>query len=106
MLVTFYYPHDPDASFDFDHFTDDHVELVREALGDSIGDIEIERGEGGLDPDDPPPYTAIWRMEVRDHEAFLERFDEHADELLEDAARVTDIDAQVQTGEVVLEDPA
>lgn len=104
MKVSFYYPHDPDASFDFDHFTDDHVALAREVFGDSVGEIEIEKGESGLDPDDPPVYTAIWRMDVLDPDAFQERFEEHADELTEDAARVTDIQAQIQIGDVLLED--
>jgi uncharacterized protein (TIGR02118 family) len=105
VKISILYPHSPGARFDFDHYIQRHMPRSIELLSAHPGfrAVSVERGVGGAEPGSPPAYTAACFFTFDTVESFLAAFMPHAAELQADMPNYTDITAQIQFNEILIE---
>lgn len=65
--------------------------------------VTVERGIGGTEPGSPPKYVAACFYVFESVEAFIAAFMPHAAELQADMQRYTDITADIQFNEIMID---
>jgi len=105
VKVSILYPGAGGGRFDFDYYTSKHMPRSIELLGAHPGfrSVTVERGVGGTEPGAPPKYVAACFYTLSSVEAFLEAFMPHAEELQSDMSNYTDIPADIQFNEILIE---
>lgn len=105
VKISILYPHSPSARFDFDYYTRRHMPRSIELLGAHPGfrGVTVERGIGGAEPDAPPKYVAACFYTFDTIDSFIAAFMPHAEELQGDMPQYTDIQAEIQFNEVLIE---
>ncbi len=99
VVVTALYPNEPGSSFDYEYYLNKHVPLVRERwrpLG--LENQRQVRGMGTLDGS-PAPYQVIAFLTFRSLEDFQNAAQAHGQEILDDIAKFTSVQALVQISE-------
>lgn len=105
IKVSILYPNREGARFDFDYYTAKHMPRSIELLGAHPGfrGVTVERGIGGTAPGSPPKYVAACFYVFESVEAFIAAFTPHAAELQADMRHYTDIPAEIQFNEIVID---
>jgi uncharacterized protein (TIGR02118 family) len=105
VKISILYPNNPGARFDFDYYTKRHMPRSIELLSAHPGfrAVSVERGAGGTQPGSPPAYIAACFYMFDTVESFLAAFMPHAAELQTDMANYTDIRAQIQFNEILMD---
>jgi len=101
IKLTVLYPNTPDARFDLDYYTKQHVPQVLQWCGDAVKGGEIERGIAGLEPGSPAPYRVTAHMLFDSTDAMQRSFGRHLQEIVADLPNFTNIQPVVQISEVV-----
>jgi uncharacterized protein (TIGR02118 family) len=103
--ISILYPNIAGCRFDFDYYLSRHMPRSIELLGTHPGfrGVSVERGIGGTEPGSPPKYVAACFYTFDSIESFITAFMPHADELQGDMSRYTDIPAEIQFNEILIE---
>ncbi len=100
IRVSVLYPQSDGARFDWAYYTDRHIPLLVEKLGDAMKGISIEQGLAGGAPGSAPTYVAIAQLHFESVEAFQGAFGPNAPEIMGDVAKYTSIQPVIQISEV------
>lgn len=102
IKVSVLYPNEPGKKFDLDYYINKHIPMVHRLL-DPLGLVrsEVEKGIGSAAPGAPPPFIATGHLIFNSIEAFQQAFGPHAAEIMGDIPNYTEIQPQVQIGEIV-----
>jgi uncharacterized protein (TIGR02118 family) len=98
------YPNTKGGRFDFDYYQSKHMPRSIQLLSAHPGfrGVTVERGIGGTEPGSPPRYIAACFYIFESVEAFISAFMPHAEELQADMQRYTDIPAEIQFNEILV----
>jgi uncharacterized protein (TIGR02118 family) len=89
-------------TFDHDYYVNKHMALVRERLGGlGLRRIEVDRGIAGGAPGAPAPFIAAGHLYFDSLEEFQNAMRPHGKELFADVPNFTNIQPQVQIGEII-----
>jgi len=103
IKVSVMYPYKAGARFDHNYYRDRHMPLVKSRMGDKCLYYTVDKGVAGGSPDAPPTYLAMCHIFCDSAAAFQEGFGPHAEEILGDIPRYTDLSPVLQISEVVVE---
>ena len=106
IKVTVMYPNTPGARFDHEYYRDKHMPLVQARMGKSCKHYSVDKGLGGGAPGAPAPYVAMCHIFCESVEAFQAGFGPHAQEIMADITRYTDLSPVIQISEVVVGEEA
>jgi len=99
--ITLMYPAGEGRTFDMDYYLNTHVPLFQKRMGANAQNLKILRGIQGLTPGSPAPYVAIATWTAKSAEAYAAAFAPHADEILGDIPKYTNIQPVVQYSEII-----
>lgn len=102
IKVSVLYPNTEGKKFDVDYYTNKHVQLVMESLGDSLKGATIESGLSGGKPGSPAPYIIMANMYFDTLEDFQNSFGPNTDKIMGDLPNFTDIEPTLQISEVLV----
>ena len=105
IKVSIIYPASPGGRFDFDYYISKHMPRSIELLSAHLGfrSVTVEQGVGGTEPDSPPKYVAACFYTFDTVDSFMAAFMPHAKELQGDMPNYTDIPAEIQFNEILLQ---
>ena len=96
------YPNRPDAKFDFDYYVATHVPLFKKRMEPfGLVRVEIDRGVPGPMPDLPPPFLMVFHCVFQSLDGFQKGFAAHAQEIVADIPKFTNIQPQIQLSEIL-----
>ncbi|SHG82035.1 EthD family reductase [Flagellimonas flava] len=101
VKVTIMYPNGDGKNFDMDYYSNKHMPMVADLLGDSLKLLEIDKGMGGRTPDDPMPYLAIGYLYFDQLSAYQNSFGPHAQQIVGDIPNYTNTQPIIQISEVL-----
>lgn len=101
IKVTILYPNGDGKNFDMDYYSNKHMPMVADLLGDSLKLFEIDKGIAGKTPDDPIPYLAIGYLYFDRLSAYQHSFRPNAEKIRKDIPNYTNIQPVIQISEVV-----
>lgn len=100
MIVSVVYPKTEKSHFDHAYYMQTHVPLVQRLWGShGMSKATVLRGTGSLGGG--AAYELICLLEFPDRETFLKAAGAHADQIMEDVPRFTDIRPIIQFNDVV-----
>ena len=102
IKVSVMYPNTPGARFDHDYYKNRHMPLVKACMGDHCKFYTVDMGLAGGAPGQPAAYVAMCHLYCDSVEAFQAGFGPHAQEILADVPRYTDLAPVIQISEVVV----
>lgn len=105
VKVSILYPNVANGHFDFDYYTSKHMPRSIELLSKHVGfrGVTVERGIAGTEPNSPPKYIAGCFYAFDSVDSFVAAFMPHAEELQADMQHYTDIPAEIQFNDVLIE---
>ena len=96
------YPNKADAKFDFDYYIGTHVPLFKERMEPfGLVRVEIDKGVPGPAPDSPPPFVTVFLCVFNSREGLQKGFASHAQEIVADIPKFTNIQPQIQISEML-----
>ena len=101
VKVTIMYPNGEGNTFDMDYYTNKHMPMVAELLGDAMTGYSIEKGIAGRTPEEPVPYLAIGYLHFEKLSDYREAFGPAASKILSDIPNYTNTQPVLQISEVV-----
>ena len=102
IKVSVFYPNRSEARFDIEYYCNRHMPLVQQLVGSALKGVSVDRGLSGEEPGVPAPYVAIGHLLFDSVEDFQRNFGPHAQKIMEDIPRYTNLDPIIQISEVVL----
>ena len=105
VKISILYPNLAGGRFDFDYYLSKHMPRSIELLSAHPGfrSVTIERGIGGTEPNSPPKYLAACFYAFDTVDSFIAAFLPHSDELQGDMQQYTDIPAEIQFNEILVD---
>ncbi|WP_411030560.1 EthD family reductase [Spongiimicrobium sp. 3-5] len=100
IKVAIFYPNGEDKTFDMDYYSNKHMPMVANLLGDSLKLLTIDKGIAGRTPDEPIPYLAIGYLYFDQLSAYQNSFGPNAEKIVSDIPNYTNIQPVVQISEV------
>ncbi len=100
VKVTILYPNGDGKTFDMDYYSNTHMPMVANVLGDSLKLLAIDKGIAGRTPDEPIPYLAIGYLYFDTLSAYQNSFGPNAEQITSDIPNYTNIRPVVQISEV------
>lgn len=101
IKVTILYPNGEGNTFDMDYYTNNHMPMVADLLGESLKFLEIDKGVSGRTPDDPIPFMAIGYLYFEKLSDYQEAFAPHAQRIVSDIPNYTNVQPVLQISEVL-----
>jgi uncharacterized protein (TIGR02118 family) len=95
------YPAGEGSTFDMNYYLNTHIPLFKKRMGTSAQNLKVLRGVQGLMPGSPAPYVAIAHWTAESAEAYAAAFAPHAEEILGDIPKYTNIQPVVQYSEII-----
>jgi uncharacterized protein (TIGR02118 family) len=102
IKVSVMYLNTPGARFDHEYYRDKHMPLVKARLGDGCKFYTVDKGLAGGAPGTPATYVAMCHIYADSVEAFQKGFGPHAQEIMGDIPKYTDLSPVIQISEVVV----
>ena len=102
IKVSVMYPNTPGARFDHAYYRDRHMPLVQARMGKHCRHYSVDKGVSGANPGAPAPYVAVGHFFCESVEAFQQGFEPHAQEIMGDIPKYTDLSPIIQISEVVV----
>jgi uncharacterized protein (TIGR02118 family) len=96
IKVSILYPNEEGKSFDMDYYTNKHIPMVADLVGDALIGASVEAGLGGGMPGEPAPYAAMGNLYFEDMEALQANFAPHVPTFMADVPNYTDVQPVVQ----------
>ena len=100
IKVTILYPNGDGKTFDMDYYSNKHMPMVANLLGDSLKLLAIDKGIAGRTPDEPIPFLAIGYLYFDKLSAYQNSFGPNAEKIINDIPNYTNIQPVVQISEV------
>ena len=100
IKVTILYPNGDGKTFDMDYYSQKHMPMVANLLGDSLKRLAIDKGISGRTPDYPMPYLAIGYLYFDQLSDYQNSFGPNARKIVEDIPNYTNIQPILQISEV------
>lgn len=100
------YPYSANARFDHDYYTNKHMPLLKERMGDHCLYYTVDKGISGGEPGTDPAYIGMCHVFCNTLEDLQQGFGPHAAELVADIANYTDLSPVMQISEVTVEKSA
>ncbi|SDM18989.1 EthD family reductase [Kriegella aquimaris] len=101
IKVAVLYPNSEEVKFDFGYYTNTHVPMVQDLVGDALLKVEVERGLGGRGPGEPAPFVAAASLYFESVETFQKSFGPHAEKIGADVPNYSNVQGQIQISEIV-----
>tara|TARA_R110002124_G_C8559614_1_gene480267 strand:+ start:177 stop:485 length:309 start_codon:yes stop_codon:yes gene_type:complete len=101
IKLTVMYPNSAELKFDKNYYINQHSQLLKELLGDSILSSNINFGIAGGSPEQPAPYIVIANLVFESRESFQQSFGANAESILADLPNFTNAQPQVQISEIL-----
>lgn len=101
IKVTILYPNGDGKTFDMDYYSNKHMPMVANLLGDSLKLLSIDKGIAGRTPDEPIPYFAIGYLYFEKLSHYENSFGPNAEKIVGDIPNYTNVQPIVQIGEVL-----
>ncbi|MCK0136278.1 MULTISPECIES: EthD family reductase [Arenibacter] len=102
IKVSVLYPNGAGKKFDMDYYSNQHISLVGELLGDSVKAATIEKGLGGGTPGSTATYAAMGNLYFASMDSFQNSFGPNAEKIMGDLPNFTNIEPVVQISEVII----
>jgi uncharacterized protein (TIGR02118 family) len=102
IKVNVMYPNKSGARFDHVYYREKHMPLVQARMGDKLKKYSIDKGVAGGAPGSEPTYLVILSLFCESAEAFAAGFGPHAQEILSDIPKYTDVEPIIQVSEIVV----
>jgi uncharacterized protein (TIGR02118 family) len=104
IKISILYPNAAGSHFDFDYYVSKHMPRSIELLKHiGFGGVTVERGICGTEPGSPPKYLAACFYIFDSIDSFIDAFMPHAEELQDDIPQYTNIAAEIQFNEILIE---
>ena len=100
IRVSVLYPSKDGGEFNIDYYRNQHLDLVRERLGDALKGSEVYKGLAGAEGA-APPFVSIGHLFFDSVEAFEEAFGAHGEAIMADIPNYTNIEPQILIDEQV-----
>ncbi|PWL38000.1 EthD family reductase [Flagellimonas aquimarina] len=100
IKVTILYPNSEGKTFDMDYYSNKHMPMVANLLGDSLKLLSIDKGIAGRAPEEPIPYLAIGYLYFDKLSDYQNSFGPNAEKIVGDIPNYTNIQPVVQISEV------
>lgn len=101
IKVSVFYPAGAGKRFDLAYYLDRHTPMIEQRFGPACRRIEIERGVVGIQPPPEPTYVVVAHLVFDSIPDFQAAFAPHADEIMADIPRYTDIEPVIQISEIL-----
>jgi uncharacterized protein (TIGR02118 family) len=95
IRVSVLYPNSEGATFDMPYYLDSHMPMVRDKLGSALRKDEIWKGLGAPG-DQPATYQVLLHMYFDSPESFNTAFAAHAESIMADIAKYTNIQPVIE----------
>jgi uncharacterized protein (TIGR02118 family) len=102
VKVSVFYPNRKGARFDIEYYCHRHIPLVQRLVGAALKGVNVEHGICGDEPGSPPTYVALGHLLFDSVEAFQASFGPHAQEIMADIPKYTNVEPTIQMSEVKL----
>jgi len=104
IRVTTLFPKTSDSHFDMDYYLTKHVPMTTsrlQSLGFSV-EAQVDEGLGTVTPGEPAPYAAIGYLLFEKIEDLQNGLAAHGAEIMADIPNFTNVQPQIQIGNIVL----
>ncbi|QCE42562.1 EthD family reductase [Psychroserpens sp. NJDZ02] len=101
IKVSVMYPNGKDVTFDSDYYTNSHLPMIVEALGDALKGLELDLGLASRVPGEPAPYVAIAHLKFDSVVSFQESFGPHGETFAADIKNYSNVEGVLQISELV-----
>lgn len=99
IKVSVMYPYLSGSIFEMDYYLDKHIPMVKEALGDGLKRVDVDRGlVGGGDAE--PVYSVMAHLYFDSMESFQRSFGPHSEQIMADIPNYTDSQPLIQISEI------
>jgi len=96
------YPKTKAGTFDMDYYCKQHIVMVRQRLGRACKGLVVDQGLSGPAPGTQPAYFVMGHLLFDSVEDFQTAFAPHAQEIMADASRFTNVEPIVQISDLVV----
>jgi uncharacterized protein (TIGR02118 family) len=100
IKVGVFYPNMPGAKFDMKYYLEQHCPMVVQKMGSALKMMEVEQGLSGGAPGAPITYHVICQLTFDSAEAFQAALAPHADTIMADIPKYTNLQPVIQISEV------
>lgn len=100
IKVTILYPNGEGNTFDMEYYSEKHMPMVMNLLGETMTGYSIHKGLSGR-PGEPATYMAIGYLHFNSVEDYGKVFGPNAQKILEDIPNYTNVQPTVQISQVV-----
>ncbi len=101
IKVTILYPNGDGKTFDMDYYSNKHMPMVANVLGESLKVFKIDKGISGRSPDEPIPYLAIGYLYFDTLSAYQNVFGPNAEKIVGDIPNYTNTQPIIQISEII-----
>ncbi|MEO0572707.1 MAG: EthD family reductase [Bacteroidota bacterium] len=101
IKVTILYPYSEGKTFDTDYYSNKHMPMVANLLGDAMKGFSIDKGLAGGRPSYPIPYLAIGYLYFDKLSDYEESFAPSAKKIVSDIPNFTNIKPIIQISEIL-----
>lgn len=98
--VSILYPPTPSGRFDMTYYTERHMPMVKNKIGETCVGFTVDAGLAGGAPGSPAPYVAIGVLLVNSLDAFGAAMAQHGAAIMSDIPNYTDSQPVIQLSEV------
>ncbi len=102
IKLSAFYINGEGKTFDMDYYREKHIPMVAGLLGDACKAASVETGLAGLGDATPPPYAACGHLYFDSMSDLQNSFGANLDQIVGDVPNFTNIQPEVQIGEVVM----
>ena len=101
IKVSVLYPNSSEDKFNIEYYTNNHVALVKEKLGDALKKISVEHGIAGGAPGTEATYIVMGHLYFDTVEDFQNAFGPHAAAIMGDVPNFTTVEPVIQISNVL-----
>ncbi len=101
IKVTILYPNGDGKTFDMDYYSNKHMPMVANVLGESLKVFKIDKGISGRSPDESIPYLAIGYLYFDTLSAYQNVFGPNAEKIVGDIPNYTNTQPIIQISEII-----
>lgn len=102
VKVSVFYPNRKGTRFDMEYYCNRHIPMVRQLLGSALKGASVDQGVSGEEASSPAPYVAMGHLLFDSIGAFQTSFSPHAQEIMDDIPKYTNVEPTIQISEVKL----
>lgn len=102
VKVSVFYPNRKHTKFDIEYYCKHHIPMVQQLVGSALKGVGVDAGISGEEPGSTAPYAAIGHLLFESVQAFQTSFGPHAQAIMEDIPKYTNVEPEIQISEIRL----